>query len=496
MSTGINITSSSGITVGTTPVTSGTDGRVFFQAGGVIQQDSAFFWDNTNKRLGVGATPASTVRLDIRAQGALSTDIAFRVRNSANTSNLTSIDGTGLITSANSLNVTLTNSSNITRPLVQDNGNNVLTTHSRVVDNNVFVGFGNIFNTGIENSSVLGHGNTIGINALRNAIVGLQNSSTGNVNEIFGRLFSNTGNNNILIGSRATSAPLRGIAGSNFIWLGHGSEANSINCSSALFTYFNDQANPNHVLRRRGNIALLGEKYQITQDANTSNGLGSRMDVNAENTFTVHNGTAPSINITDAFQQYSSDITAGNAAPHFRTENGSIVKLYQETAVTNPQGIADALTNLGVLASSTIVPSGYTITLGHSSNTMLRNTTWTIGGLTYTVPSTTNVGSRRVAVPKSGVVKKVSVMTNVNGVSSSSSPSPTIQLFNNTTSTATTITGTNLYSGTAPFTRHDIYTISATVAEGDEICVQAIIGNVTTEPTQVTMLITLWIEEN
>jgi hypothetical protein len=139
--------------------------------------------------------------------------------------------------------------------------------------------------------------------------------------------------------------------------------------------------------------------------------------------------------------------------------------------------------------------SGYTLTLGHASNTISKNTTWNIGGLTYAVPSATNVGSRRIAVPKSGVVKKVSIMTNVNGVSSSASPSPTIQLFNNTTSTATTITGTNLYSGTAPFTTHNVYTISAAVTEGDEINVQAIIGNVITQPTQVVMLIQLWIEE-
>jgi hypothetical protein len=150
---------------------------------------------------------------------------------------------------------------------------------------------------------------------------------------------------------------------------------------------------------------------------------------------------------------------------------------------------------LEVFTSASGNVSGYTLTLGHSSNTMSRNTTWNIGGLIYTVPSATNVGSRRIAVPKSGVVKKVSIMTNVNGVSSSASPSPTIQLFNNTTSTATTITGTNLYSGTAPFTRHDVFTISAPVTEGDEINVQAIIANVTTEPTQVVMLIQLWIEE-
>ena len=150
---------------------------------------------------------------------------------------------------------------------------------------------------------------------------------------------------------------------------------------------------------------------------------------------------------------------------------------------------------LEVFTSASGNVSGYTLTLGHYSNTMSRNTTWNIGGLIYTVPSATNVGSRRIAVPKSGVVKKVSIITNVNGVSSSASPSPTIQLFNNTTSTATTITGTNLYSGTAPFTRHDVFTISAPVTEGDEINVQAIIANVTTEPTQVVMLIQLWIEE-
>ena len=82
------------IAVGTTAVTSGTVGRVFFQGtGDVVQQSSSLFWDNTNSRLGVGATPSTTVRLDVRAQGALSTDIAFRVRNSADTRNLITVRG-------------------------------------------------------------------------------------------------------------------------------------------------------------------------------------------------------------------------------------------------------------------------------------------------------------------------------------------------------------------------------------------------------------------
>jgi hypothetical protein len=169
---------STGITVGTTPITSGVDGRVLFQSGGVVSQDSGFTWDNTNKRLELGllgsngeivvkrATTGTTIggiranlsgaglevggsgyydralfgngqgiqfftyttgtssaermritsgtsggqlvigattagaRLDVRAQGALSTDIAFRVRNSADTLDLLSVNGLGVLTAA------------------------------------------------------------------------------------------------------------------------------------------------------------------------------------------------------------------------------------------------------------------------------------------------------------------------------------------------------------------------------------------------------------
>ena len=86
--------SGGGLTIGTTAIASGTVGRILFQNGGnVLGQDSALFWDNTNKRLGIGATPATAVRLDVRAQGSAVTDIAFRVRNSADTRNLITVKG-------------------------------------------------------------------------------------------------------------------------------------------------------------------------------------------------------------------------------------------------------------------------------------------------------------------------------------------------------------------------------------------------------------------
>ena len=61
-------------------------------------------------------------------------------------------------------------------------------------------------------------------------------------------------------------------------------------------------------------------------------------------------GAAPA----DGFAMYSADIIAGNAAPHFKTEAGDVVKLYKETAaiaaaafVANTSGIADDTATFG-----------------------------------------------------------------------------------------------------------------------------------------------------
>jgi hypothetical protein len=53
-------TIATGLTVGTTPITSGAVGRVLFETtGNVLGESANLFWDNTNSRLGIGtATPA------------------------------------------------------------------------------------------------------------------------------------------------------------------------------------------------------------------------------------------------------------------------------------------------------------------------------------------------------------------------------------------------------------------------------------------------------
>ena len=73
-----------------------TSGSVLFSNGTTIAQDNSnFFWDDTNNRLNIGGITSNTARLGIKAPGALSTDIALRVRNSADTADLMTVNGLG-----------------------------------------------------------------------------------------------------------------------------------------------------------------------------------------------------------------------------------------------------------------------------------------------------------------------------------------------------------------------------------------------------------------
>ena len=73
-------------------------------------------------------------------------------------------------------------------------------------------------------------------------------------------------------------------------------------------------------------------------------------DLDGDRTIAIQNGTVPSLNRADTFKMYSDDITPGNAAPHFRTENGEIIKLYRQDLNTTPTlgEIATFLESLGL----------------------------------------------------------------------------------------------------------------------------------------------------
>jgi len=73
-------------------------------------------------------------------------------------------------------------------------------------------------------------------------------------------------------------------------------------------------------------------------------GLGQlTFGTNATKTLALGTGVAPTTSPADCFQMYSADQVAGNACPHIRTENGAIVKLYQQALVADPAGQANDL---------------------------------------------------------------------------------------------------------------------------------------------------------
>jgi hypothetical protein len=301
----------SNIEVGVTPVISGTDNRVFFQSGGVVAQDANFVWDNTNKRLGVGASPASTVRLDVRAQGALSTDIAFRVRNSANNADIFSVTGNGVLfkphASANN-----------------DTSQNVFV--SEMVDGRNKI---RLFTKGSFNASA-----AIGIS--------FQSDAAGNNISSYTLAGASILNNNSYKDNGDLS--IFHVGGGNVTQYSYLQLRNNTNSATNIY------------ISRTGTIILNPDN--VNSQVRGLAIFGGTLGTTADRVIAVGNGTSPTTSTADNFQFWSADIVAGNAAPHFRTENGSVIKLYQETTSV---GDATFVANTGNNIKDDSTFDGYTV---------------------------------------------------------------------------------------------------------------------------------------
>lgn len=69
--------------VGPSTTTTFPNGQVIFANSGVLGSDPGFFWDNTNKRLGVGAAPTSA-EIEV-AKSSVGNNVFLNVRNTDNT---------------------------------------------------------------------------------------------------------------------------------------------------------------------------------------------------------------------------------------------------------------------------------------------------------------------------------------------------------------------------------------------------------------------------
>ena len=394
MSTQIQIASSSALTVGTTPST-GVNTRVFFQAGGVVQQDANFTFDNTLKRL------------TLKASGGTISDIPFVIQSSG-TGNLGYINGIGDVAFGTT---TITTGSGGDGQVVAIGagaqvwsgftgypiaigkntrasggsiaiGNGALAasgTQSTV--NNISIGTGATTLASVSDCIAIGRGTLTGETASTIAIgAGINFSSyAGGENIALGHFFDGVAfvSRAYAIGSGATNASRATLdIGDSF----------SIYCKNNNRSFFVNK-NTNIVMK---SVSALAP--------------GTDFGAAATNTLTIHNGTAPVTTIANAGQLY-----VEGGALRYRDGNGTITN-----AGGTVQSVASAATVTPVatnkLVKITAQAVGLTLaaptgTIADGQDLMIRikdsgssqTIAWTSGSGGYraigvTLPTTTTAG--------------------------------------------------------------------------------------------------------
>jgi hypothetical protein len=370
MSTQIQIASSSSstLTVGTTPST-GVDTRVFFQAGGVLQQSARFTFDNTTAtnilQLGSGANLGVSLRTI--APGATVGDIAFRVRNSADTGNLAYINGVGDValssatitagTGGNGTAIAIgeaaaTNTGFTTYPIAigrnsASNGNSIAigngasTGTGQSTASSLVIGLSSTSPSGVSNNVIIGNSNTAVNGTGDNVLIGNNLNFGGNGKNEFGiaigrffaaTAFASTGAYAIGSGLSAVSPAL-------------------LNIEDSFSVYFRN-AQRSFFVNKNTNIVMRSVSALTA---------GTHYETAATNTITIHNGTAPVTTIANAGQLY---VEAG--ALRYRDGNGTI---------TNAGGTVQS-----VASAATVTPV--------ATNKLVKITTQAVG-LTLAVPTGT-----------------------------------------------------------------------------------------------------------
>jgi len=309
MSTGINIASSSALTVGTTPST-GTNTRVFFQAGGVVQQDANFTFDSTLKRL------------TLKASGGTISDIPFVIQNFGGTGNLGYINGIGDVAFGTA---TITTGSGGDGQVVAIgagaqvwsgfNGYPIaIGKNTRAGGGGISIGYGANSGTGqsLNNNIAIGTSAT-NDNASTNCIAIGTSTTTGSVSNTIAigssiNFGSYAAGGNIALGNFFNGTAFE----TNAYAIGSGdSDATraTLNIGNSFSVYFNNTQR-SFFVNKNTNIVMK-----------SVSALAPVIDFGAAatNTLTIHNGTAPVTTIANAGQLY---VEAG--ALRYRDGNGTI----------------------------------------------------------------------------------------------------------------------------------------------------------------------------
>jgi hypothetical protein len=316
----------SGLTVNSTAITSGTAGRVFFQnASNQLSQSANLFWNNSNNRLGINtATP--TVALDIvgsvKIDNTAYTGAGLSIEKSANSTNKIIGGPSGEYIQFGPANrISIEAPDTVVQQLnCQGIGVNIAGTTGLLINNTALIQ-ANATRTGLTLQTRSwrndGAGGTSTMNAVKitptaDMTVG---TTTGNV-LLIDPVISTTGGTHTIRGlyydPTLTST------------IGVTHRAIQTTTGSVIFN------------STSGNVAIGGTSFGTSSDK----------------VLAQYTGTAPGSSPADAYQQYSAAVATGNAAPHFRTENGNIIKLYQQSSagITTVSDLVTILQNLGLLS--------------------------------------------------------------------------------------------------------------------------------------------------
>jgi hypothetical protein len=277
--------------------------------------DLALTFDGTNDALTIGSTRIHTTG------------------GSGNTSNLFAGNGAG--------NYTLSGTQNVAYGV---NGLNALTSGV----SNVAIGSGAVGATsGSRNIGIGGGSAHLFTTGNSNIVIGVTDFSSG----------ASTGSRNILIGGYDSGSGVHNsITGSNNISLGHGITLSDKTASDRL------------VIQN----AIYGSGNSGTGTTVSTGNVGfwtNTYGTSAAKVIAVGNGTAPSTSTSDAFQIYSADVSAGNAALHTRAEGGEIISLGSELGTQSNHDlvfVVNGSERARIPASTSTLTDGGSITITSS----------------------------------------------------------------------------------------------------------------------------------
>lgn len=277
----------SALNVGATPSINGLNGQLLFSFDNVVAQDSSLYWDNISKRLSIGAGSSPGARVSIKAQGSLSTDKVLQIDNSAGSDFLFAIDGVG-------------NTEH--RPII--NGSPTHKYHGRFAVTLILSGTqpsDNLYSHSRIIDTYRDYTSTA--YTLKNALTFYKNSGPD------GNMFSNN---------------------MNFI-VNNSHYHDGANVGKNGFFWYNPPMSTTieNVLDSHRSAFLSYEKtFSLFNSPVTDNTFGSTQ--------------------VDSFSMFARDIE-GISCPHFRCENGDIIKLYKQDwgSVITVSDIIEKLQNLG-----------------------------------------------------------------------------------------------------------------------------------------------------